>query len=106
MCLTMCDLIKEFDTNIGYTHLDEITLIFDSKYPNSHLYNGYIQKLLSLTSTYCSVRFNYHLEKLIESINVNYPSDFIELIYERKQSNQLNCYNNDTKSTNLYTGRI
>lgn len=87
MCLTVSDLVKEFNANTGYTLSDEITLIFDSKYPNllHHLYNGRIQKLLSLTSAYCSVRFNHHLEKLIEPIKDNYPSDFIELIYERKQ---------------------
>lgn len=30
MCKTMIDLVEEFDAQTGYTHSDEITLIFNS----------------------------------------------------------------------------
>ena len=103
MGLTTLDLIKEFDAQTGYTHSDEITLIFNSKcseyqyleylkkkFANLlkkdvkslpiHMYNGRIQKILSLVSSYCSVRFNYHLVKLIESIKETYDLKFVETI--------------------------
>lgn len=92
MGLTTIDLIEEFEAQTGYTHSDEITLIFNSKctelqefeylesktkltkLPN-HMFNGRIQKILTLISSYCSVRFNYHLEKLIGIIADKYKPD-------------------------------
>jgi tRNA(His) guanylyltransferase len=112
MCLTTKDLVKEFDAQTGYTHSDEITLIFNSKcsndefldhmdyfdrskngkckcrtniYITNHLFNGRIHKILSLISSYCSVRFNYHLEKLIEPVQHEYDVKFIELVQSHKQ---------------------
>jgi len=111
MCMTMRDLVDEFDVQTGYTHSDEITLIFSAKcteleeteYIKSleinsqtvgknkskqlpiHMFRGRIQKILSLVSSYCSVRFNYHLSNLIEPIKTNYDSKFIELIKSHQQ---------------------
>jgi tRNA(His) 5'-end guanylyltransferase len=127
MCLTLMDLIDEFDAQTGYTHSDEITLIFKAKCSENeefeylesqikssqlnsvldndstqkskqkskqksrlkvlqnHMFNGRIQKILSLTSSLCSLRFNYHLEKLIEPIKSNYDEKFINLIKSHKQ---------------------
>ncbi len=137
---TMIDLVDEFEAQTGYTHSDEITLIFNQKCtekeefeyleskvtaelevktessdevkmeskaesendsdqnpnPNpdskpklkklpNHMFNGRIQKILSLTSSFCSVRFNYHLEKLIEPISAGYDANFIDLIKSHKQ---------------------
>jgi len=102
MGLTTIDLIEEFEAQTGYTHSDEITLIFNSKctelqefeylesktkltkLPN-HMFNGRIQKILTLISSYCSVRFNYHLAQLIESSKSEYDSKFINLIKSQKQ---------------------
>jgi tRNA(His) guanylyltransferase len=97
MCKTMGDLVKEFDAQTGYTHSDEITLIFNSKCTKEqfelfssglvnksdipiHMFDGRIQKILTLTSSFCSVRFNYNLDKLISSIANKYDSSFVELI--------------------------
>lgn len=103
MCLTTLDLVKQFDAQTGYTHSDEITLIFNSKCCENeyleylekksknlltkddmaqpiHMFNGRIQKILSLVSSYCSVRFNYHLVKLIEPIKESYDAKFVETI--------------------------
>jgi tRNA(His) 5'-end guanylyltransferase len=108
MALTTMDLVEEFEAQTGYTHSDEITLIFNAKSteleelelkketaqnasnsklkkPQIHMWNGRVQKILSLISSYCSVRFNYHLEKLIEPIESNYNHEFIKLIYSHKQ---------------------
>lgn len=103
MSLTTLDLVKQFDAQTGYTHSDEITLIFNSKCCEDeyleylekqsknlltkddkalpiHMFNGRIQKILSLVSSYCSVRFNYHLVKLIEPIKEYYDVKFVETI--------------------------
>lgn len=107
MGLTTLDLVAKFDAQTGYTHSDEITLIFNSKCKqveyneyfekqtnnlltkadmiHTHMFNGRIQKILSLISSYCSVRFNYHLEKLIKPFEQSYDTAFIELIESHEQ---------------------
>lgn len=102
MCKTMVDLVKKFDVQTGYTHSDEITLIFNSKCSKEeyqsflsglvekkdiqiHLFDGRIQKILTLLSSFCSVRFNYHLNKLIEPIENKYDVKFVELIKSHEQ---------------------
>lgn len=117
MCKTMADLVEEFDVQTGYTHSDEITLIFNSKCSKEdyesylseqvekkdikiHIFDGRIQKILTLLSSFCSVRFNYHLDKLIEPIVDKYDLGFVELIKSHKQMfdarilkfNELNKY--------------
>ena len=57
MVNTTYDLLKEFKCNTGYTHSDEITLIFDK---GDHIRNGNVTEIITLISGYCSVRFNYH----------------------------------------------
>ena len=73
MCYTAQDLLLKFNCQTAYTHSDEITLIFSRQYPDSsgnliskHMFDGRIQKIISLTASYCSVRFNWHLSKLLE----------------------------------------
>ena len=102
MCKTMIDLVEEFDAQTGYTHSDEISLLFNNKCSKEqyqlflenkidkkdikiHSFDGRIQKTISLLSSFCSVRFNYHLEKLIEPIKNNYDTNFIDLIKSHKQ---------------------
>lgn len=103
MCKTMMDLVEEFHPQTGYMHSDEITLIFDSKYSNEeynkmlklykncknkikiHMFNGRIQKILSLISSFCSIRFNYHLNNIIEPIADKYDKSFIMLVKSYKQ---------------------
>ena len=111
MCYTSADLLEEFKCKTSYCHSDEITLIFSRQYPNekgiyttSHIFNGRIQKLLSLTASYCSVRFNHHLNLLFEmdkSCNdTQYSKSIISKILESKQMfdsriiifNELNNY--------------
>lgn len=110
MGFTTLDLIKEFEAQTGYSHSDEITLIFNSKcgdqeyfeyleyleksknnssmhkdiLPN-HMFNGRVQKILSLVSSYCSVRFNYHLERLIENFKEQYEKKFINIVKSHQQ---------------------
>lgn len=102
IALTTRDLVEKFEAETGFTHSDEITLIFNAKCSkedynkfsadnldksliNIHLFDGQIQKLLTLISSYCSVRFNYHLEQIINN-NINkYNSNLINLIKSHSQ---------------------
>lgn len=71
MLLTMNDLIEKFNASTGYTHSDEITLIFNKactimEWRNKtnktvHMFNGRTMKLATVISGYCSVRFSYHI---------------------------------------------
>jgi tRNA(His) 5'-end guanylyltransferase len=77
MRLTACDLLTEFNPTTAYSHSDEITLIFPAvmtteKYENNtspiseHEFNGKVFKLLTLTASFASVRFTYHLKNQLE----------------------------------------
>ena len=88
MVLTMNDLMIKFNATTGYTHSDEITLIFNrvctkQEYINkenksNYSYNGRTIKSLTLISGYCSTRFNYHIYNLINL--KNYTAKFIDKI--------------------------
>lgn len=98
MVLTTADLIQEFTVTTGYTHSDEITLIFSAlctnqeeynKLPHkpTHIFDGRVIKLLTNLSGYCSARFNYHMFKLIqsdESAKKEYKSTFVDKVNEMK----------------------
>lgn len=63
MVATSSDLLKYFPTaTVAYTQSDEITLVFPNGLQSS---NGRIQKLASLASSYCSVRFGSHLRSFL-----------------------------------------
>lgn len=76
MVLTMNDLVKEFTAQTGYTHSDEITVIFapavsendskvDAKHPKCHIYGGRVMKICTLMAGYCSARFNFHMKQFV-----------------------------------------
>jgi tRNA(His) 5'-end guanylyltransferase len=77
MRLTACDLLIEFKPTTAYSHSDEITLIFpavmttenyENKVPpiSEHEFNGKVFKLITLTASFASVRFTYHLKNQLE----------------------------------------
>lgn len=75
MIYTAYDLLKEFNAQTAYTHSDEITLIFKQQCINSrgelneHMFNGRVVKILTLISSYASVVFNKHINKLYPDCN-------------------------------------
>ena len=127
MSYTMKDLVVKFEAQTGYTHSDEITLIFaptctleeynqvnqvnqetnqetnqvnqetnqkvksETRSISSHLFDGRVQKLITLTSAYCSVRFNHHLDLILSKncdVNLNnslYEASFIRVVKEHEQ---------------------
>jgi tRNA(His) guanylyltransferase len=96
MILTTMDLITEFTAITGYTHSDEITIIFNAVSTKddcekglnkaTHLFDGRVVKLLTCMAGYCSVRFNYHLCKIIAPKASDYKQEYIEKINEMKAS--------------------
>ena len=80
MINTMNDLVSEFSARTGYTHSDEITLIFpevctkeefiNGINKSTHLYDGRIMKLCSVLAGYCSTKFNFHITRLF-----NFPNN-------------------------------
>ena len=62
------DLVKEFNASIGFTHFNEISLYFkplnilkNKLFNNIENHCGSVQKLISLTSSYCSARLIKYL---------------------------------------------
>ena len=77
MILTTNDLVEKFHAQTGYTHSDEITVIFkaacskedwDGNTPEKreHSRSGRVTKLLTLMASYTAVRFNYHYNLLVD----------------------------------------
>ncbi len=67
MVKTMNNLIERFNASTGYTHSDEITLIFSSRQDENqtkeHIYKGRITKICSIMASYCSVCFNNNINQ-------------------------------------------
>lgn len=97
MYLTTSDLLNEFHGVTGYTHSDEISIIFSKLVSDeeieelkklkreipTHLFDGRVVKILTTMSSYCSVRFNYHLIKIMKEANDdNYSENFLNKINE------------------------
>ena len=83
-------LMKEIaEIKLAWTGSDEITLLFDSK---SKWYNNRINKLLSLTAAYASIKFNQSMvSNLITAVN-DYPAVFDSRIIA--PPNITECLNN------------
>jgi tRNA(His) guanylyltransferase len=107
MFLTTYDLLTEFTAATGYTQSDEITLVFVPK-PNADTgeypilpFNGKIQKLVSLTAGFASVRFNFHLIKLfadhtyygeMRNLNLERPLASLEKINSSRAHFDSRCF--------------
>ena len=63
MILTCSELLKYFpQATVAYTQSDEITLVFPAGVQS---FNERVQKLSSLSASYCSVSFNKHLAECL-----------------------------------------
>jgi tRNA(His) 5'-end guanylyltransferase len=82
------DAIVHFSCSTGYTHSDEITLIF-APMPllngeiQPHSFNGRVCKLLTLVSSFISIRFNYHLLELVLATKLGSSQPYTEKFIER-----------------------
>jgi tRNA(His) guanylyltransferase len=101
MIKTTTDLINEFTAVTGYTHSDEITIIFKSTSTKedfdsglnkaTHIFDGRVIKLLTCMSGYCSVRFNYHLYNILKEKANEYKPEYISKINEFKACFDARC---------------
>eukprot|EP01103_Thecamoeba_quadrilineata_P003621 TRINITY_DN13379_c0_g1_i1.p1 TRINITY_DN13379_c0_g1~~TRINITY_DN13379_c0_g1_i1.p1 ORF type:complete len:330 (+),score=47.98 TRINITY_DN13379_c0_g1_i1:28-990(+) len=73
MIKTCVDLLHHFQVQTVYTQSDEITLVFSAvrgleptkeETVRTFPFGGRVQKYVSLAASFCSVRFNYHLNSL------------------------------------------
>ncbi|CAI9637281.1 unnamed protein product [Alternaria burnsii] len=66
MISACADLLHFFPrATVAYTQSDEITLIFPE---GVQIFNERVQKLCSLSASYCSVRFNKHLAEALDKM--------------------------------------
>ena len=90
MVYSTADAIKEFSARAGYTQSDEITLLFDAPDTNknqTHLYAGRLQKLVSLTASFISIKFNIYLNKFV---NEFVTTENNQTIYKTETINKIN----------------
>lgn len=90
MMKTMNDLLDKYNARTGYTHSDEITLIFapvctKEEYDINpekftHIFNGRVVKMCTVAAGYCSTRFSHHIHNIIQSCKDGYKSDFVDKI--------------------------
>ena len=90
MVETMNNLVEKFSVHTGYTHSDEITLIFPAmctkeeyeagENKSTHLFDGRLMKICSVLASYCAVRFNVHMNKYIEANKESYSQQFIDKV--------------------------
>ena len=65
---TQNELMLQFNALTSYSHSDEISLIFDRTFDdNTHHADGRIQKIIPQTSSFCSVRFNHHMNEICKN---------------------------------------
>jgi tRNA(His) 5'-end guanylyltransferase len=81
MIYTAMDLLREFRPTFAFVQSDEISLLFPICPPKSSIvYGGRLQKLVSLTAAYGSVRFNLHIQQLFKDsmpgLDLNHPTEF------------------------------
>lgn len=88
MANVLSELLIKFNPSTGYTHSDEITLIFSAISGNKteHIFGGRQQKILSEIASYTAVRFNYHISRIIDIHESQYTDDVIKLFNDGLQN--------------------
>ncbi len=80
MSLTAIDLLKTYHPRTIHFHSDEFSLYFSQS-----LFNGRIQKIISELASFCAVRFNHHINQLIQkSDNPTYTDEFKQTLSDPK----------------------
>ena len=76
--VTTMELMKEYKADLGYTHSDEITLLFYPKktkngdaWREPH-FGGRIQKIISTAAAFCTMVFNREGRKIYASLEEDY----------------------------------
>ena len=70
MIATLHDVMSKFNPSTGYTHSDEITLVFPPcREFGQHPFGGRKDKLISLVASYTSLKFNEHINQMVVAEN-------------------------------------
>lgn len=123
MILTMNDLVSKFNAATGYTHSDEITLVFrpmsitEEEIKNKtrvHIYNGRLVKICTIMAGFCSVAFYRRIckevsdEEILEKIYNKLPFFDCRLLVFPKNAEIANhmiwrsCYDCKRNSTSTF----
>ena len=97
MINTTCDLMKEYNAITGYTISNEIILVFNSL-NKKLLFDGRICKIISILSSFCSIKLQYYLNLLICK---EYNWDKNMKNYNIKLKNKIKTY----KFNTIFEGR-
>ena len=91
MVKTMNDLLVKYNATTGYTHSDEISLIFPAACTKEeydvdpekvkHMYDGRVIKICTVVAGYCSTRFSYHIANIIGEVKGEYKDKFVDKIF-------------------------
>ena len=98
---TTSDLVKKFNAATGFNHSDEISIMFkplnkdrDDELIKEHIYRGRIVKLITLMSSYATIRLQKHLRDLnckrFEDVTDRITFDARHIIFPNK--NELTNY--------------
>ncbi len=116
MCMVSNDLINKFGCVTSYNFNDEINLIFNKECTHeeyqinqvslTHMKKGISEKIAQVISTYCSVKFNYHLSKIILELisesdgpdDILYSEEFLEKIQNFEFTFSISVYEFDDTS--------
>jgi tRNA(His) 5'-end guanylyltransferase len=96
MVLSAFDALCAFSARSAYTQSDEITLMFDipdTSKGQCYIYNARVQKLLSLTASFVSTRFNLHLKNFVtDFVSKNPGQSFYSEYAINKINNCTSCF--------------
>ncbi len=83
MALTAQDMMLEFHVDTISTHSDELSLYFRA---GNVLHSGRVMKICSELASFCALRFNYHLAKLVEPVKDTYQESLLAQLQDPRRN--------------------
>lgn len=65
-------LVKEFNATVGYTQSDEISLVFNNSYESPMIFNGKVEKIVSVLASAATAYFNSYFSEYFLTDPVSY----------------------------------
>lgn len=105
MILTTHDLVHEFSASSGYTHSDEITLVFSpcTTDRSTHQFDGKVSKLLTTISSFATARFIFYLDGEMNNLKTNLGE---KLKPDKYDPIEYLCTSASTSSTPTFDARL
>jgi tRNA(His) 5'-end guanylyltransferase len=83
MALTARDMMLEFHVDTISTHSDEFSLYFRA---GNVIHSGRVMKICSELASFCALRFNYHLAKLVEPVKHTYSEALVAQLADPRRN--------------------